>query len=366
MILSFFFFSLLISKIKSDYQSVSYSLSDSFSYAYFHGYSSASFSLRGTSGSVDFWIVDEDGFNSWQTDKNPSVAKSFTGTYCNNCDNYDITFYLPNSNTNYYFIISALFPSQSAQGTLSITYTGYGSYSSVTEQQSSGCFDGNSLIYLKNGSSITIKDATIGDEILTSTYSGKLVYSPIISIPHQRNNELRSKGVTLQLQNHENNFLTNLTLSNNHLLPVCYENNCLNCQTITSLLPFKLIYSQDIVINMCLLTTISSNTTNEKKTEWNKVQSILPIQSIKGLYSVVTISPYPVVNQVISSSFSFNHLLPSFYYKIHILLYEVGLMKYSFIQEGLNQMNEYMTDTLSSKSSYYDQFMTISRQYLTF
>lgn len=368
MILNLLVFILLLSLIKGDYQTVSYSLSDSYSYAYFTGYVSASFNLDGNSGKVDFWVVDEDGFNTWKSSKTPSTSKSYTGTYCNDCSNYNTVFDLPNTYTKYYFIISALFPSSTSSGLLSITYTGGGSYSTATEEQDATCFGEDSLIHLKNGSSIPIKYAQIGDEILSSTYSGQLVYSPIISIPHPINNELHSKALKIIVENQNNDKLstsssittttTSLSLTYDHLLPVCHEYDCSKCTT-NSLLPFKLIYSQEVEVNMCLLTTTGITS------QWNKVQSVTTIQSLKGLYSVVTISPYPVINNVISSPFGLNHFFPSLYYKIHTIFYQIGLMKYPFIQDGLNQINEIMTDLLSKKS-FHDQFRTISKQFLSF
>jgi hypothetical protein len=334
--------SLLIQHVLCDYYTLfSYNVDDSFVYASFQGFQYGTFTLSG-SGTVDFWIVDNAGFNSWKDSKTPPTTKLYSGTYCNNCNHFTTVFTLPSSSESYYFVISGLFPESSASGTLTVDMTGGGSFSDLTEEADSGCFSADSLVHLKNGTSIPIKFARVGDEILSSTYSGDLIYSPVIALPHPSDNDLRGKMVTLTLESAALHANTSLTVTKEHLLPFCPQSDCSLCVDTTALLsPLTLLPAEKIQPQkMCL----------RSSSHWTMVLKVSTPRSTQGLYSVVTLAPYPLINGIVSSPFGYSHLLPTLYYSVHATFYRLGLLRFPVVQEALNEVNDQMTRLLSHKS----------------
>jgi hypothetical protein len=326
--------SLLVDHVLCNYYlNFSFDLADSFAYESFSGYQYGSFTLD-SSGNVDFWIVDKDGFDSWKSMKTPPTTKLYAGTYCNNCQQFNTLFIPPSSRKKYYFVVSASFPATSASGTLTASMSGSGKeYMTLT------CFSADSLIHLKNGTSIPIKSARIGDEILSSSYSGELVYSPVIALPHPSGNTLRGKMVTLTLQS-VGETVTSLTLTKEHLLPICSESDCSLCVDSSALSPLSLLPAAKAQPEMCL----------RSSSHWAKILTVSAPFTSQGMYSVVTLAPYPVINGIVSSPFGYSHLLPSLYYSVHATFYRLGLMRYPAVQEALSEINEQMTDFLSQKS----------------
>jgi hypothetical protein len=165
-----------------------------------------------------------------------------------------------------------------------ISATGEVSGGSSGDDDDSTCFVENSLVQLKNGTSIPIQLAQVGDEILSLTYGGEFVYSPVVAFPHPLNNKLQAKVITLTTTDDQEE--SSLTLSRDHLLPVCAEDDCSACGT-ASLSPFSLVASQEVQPNMYLLTAL----------QWTKVTSASSHSTpSKGMYTVVTVAPYPVVD----------------------------------------------------------------------
>jgi hypothetical protein len=322
------------------YNSFTYDLKDSFLYADFTGFSSGTFQLSGIDGKVDFWIVDSDGFETWKDTSTPPTTKVYSGTYCNDCKNFYVDFVFTSSTKQYYLVTAALFSSTSASGTLTVNMKGNGKFSEPTEESDTTCFVENSLIQLKNGTSIPIQFAQVGDEILSLTYGGELVYSPVIAFPHPLDNDLRAKVITVDTE--ENS----VTLSRDHLLPVCFEDDCFACGTGSSFLsPLSLVPSQDIKPNMCLRTAAASDSA------WAKVTSVSSHSApAKGMYTVVTLAAYPVVDGIVASPFGTSHVLPSLYYSLHATCYRLGLLGVPAVKMGLDLMNQQMTDLLSQRS----------------
>jgi hypothetical protein len=206
----------------------------------------------------------------------------------------------------------------------------------------STCFVENSLVQLKNGTSIPIQFAQVGDEILSLTYGGEFVYSPVVAFPHPLNNKLQAKVITLTTTDGQEE--SSLTLSRDHLLPVCAEDDCSACGTAL-LSPFSLVASQEVQPNMCLLTS------GADASQWTKVTSASSHSTpSKGMYTVVTVAPYPVVDGIVASPFGTSHLLPSLYYSLHASCYRLGLLDLPAVKTGLDLMNQQMTALLSQRS----------------
>lgn len=334
---------LLLHSVNGDYsETFTYDLKDSYLYSYFKGYTSGTFELSGSNGRVDFWIVDEDGFKKWKSKSTPPTTKVYSGTYCNNCKDFNVEFILPSSTMKYYMVLAVMFTSStSASGTISVDMKGDGGFSDPTNEIDSVCFVENSLVQLKNGTSIPIQFANVGDEILSLNYQGESVYSPIIAFPHPLNNNLRSEVISLTTTRGEEE--SSLTLSRDHLLPVCAEDDCSTCGT-NMLSPFSLIPSQDIHPNMCLLTITTD------APQWTKVTSTSHSTPSKGMYTVVTLAPYPVVDGIVSSPFGTSHVLPSLYYSLHATCYHLGLLNFPAVKSALDLMNQQMTTLLSQRS----------------
>jgi hypothetical protein len=204
------------------------------------------------------------------------------------------------------------------------------------DDDDAACFVEDSMLQLKDGSSIPIQSVKVGDEILSLTYDGELVYSPVIAFPHALDNDLHAKVITLTTQE------SSMTVSRDHLLPVCSKDDCSSCDT-SSLSPLSLVSAQNVKPNMCLRTAVAS--------AWTKVTSASPQAApVKGLYTVVTMAAYPVVDGIVASPFGTSHVLPSLYYSLHATCYRLGLLGVPAVKMGLDLMNQQMTALLSQSS----------------
>jgi hypothetical protein len=156
-----------------------------------------------------------------------------------------------------------------------------------------GCFSKDTLLQLEDGSTINITDAKIGDKILSYS-NNKLTYSPIIAIPHPTNNIL-SKFIEIKTSTGKN-----IKMTESHLIPIL-KNNIL-----------KLIQANDIELNNIIITVDGF----EFITDIN-------ISYENGIYTVVTTNDYIVVNNIIASPFAISHIVPSFYYLLHKIIYNI-------------------------------------------
>lgn len=318
---------------------------------------------------VDFWITDSDGYNDWKDDKTPPTAKMFKSTYCSDCTAFGTTFVLPSSNEKYYYIVSAMNPSVTADGKVEFYYDGSGDYSDAEEEEdSNGCFSADSLVQFKNGSSLPLKDARVGDEILAASYSGEISYSPVIHLPHKVNDD-RGKMVRVTTTD-----ASSLVMTKNHLIMTCEASrefegdmDCSHCmsspQPTTSglkdevlaslsddmrrLSPFSLRRADEIRANStCLLTSTAS-----VNTQWTLVSEVTSASTAgsgrKGLYTIVTQAPYPIVDNVVVSPFSTSHVYPHTFYHIHRIIYTLGLSENKVVMNALELLTTCMHDMLN-------------------
>lgn len=328
------------------------------------GYKTASFTLT-SDEIVDFWVTDDDGYQQWKNDKTPPTAKMYKSTYCSDCTSFNTLFALSSSSTKYYFVVSAMNPSALASGKIEFYYDGTGEYNSPEESKDNvGCFTEEALVQFKNGSSLLLKDARVGDEILAASYSGEVGYSPVIHNPHLANDDT---GRIVRVSTGDG---SSIQLTRNHLIMTCdaqkEQSNVLNrdniyscehCMTSTSnsrrhmdpllflvadevaqLSPLSLKRADSVIPNRtCLLSSTSTSST-----QWTQVVSVVVEPHKSGMYTIVTRAPYPIVNGIVSSPFSHSHTLPHSFYHIHRIAYALGLLNNPVASELLTVLTEAM------------------------
>ena len=153
-----------------------------------------------------------------------------------------------------------------------------------------GCFSAGSLVKLENNVIKNIEDLRLGDKILSySEKSKQFVYSPIIAIPHEKNNQL-SAFVELVTSSNKK-----IALTEDHLLPIVHKD------TTTMLTAAKNIEIGDNV------TTVDGDESIVSKNIVDK----------EGVYTIVTMEDYVVVDGVVASPFYLNfHVLGNIYYSL--------------------------------------------------
>jgi len=156
-----------------------------------------------------------------------------------------------------------------------------------------GCFSKDTLLQLEDGTTMKIIDAKIGDKILSYS-ENKLIYAPIIAIPHEKNNIL-SKFIEIKTSNNKNIKMTEC-----HLIPVLKNNK------------FELIKANNIELNNIIITVDGYESITDKNITYEY-----------GIYTVVTTGDYIVVNNIIASPFAISHLLGNFYYQLHKIIYNI-------------------------------------------
>lgn len=169
---------------------------------------------------------------------------------------------------------------------------------STGKSSSKGCFSKDSLLKLENGNTIKIEDAKIGDKILSySLLKNKLNYSPIVAIPHERNNKL-TKFIKFTT-----NSSKSIKMTEKHLIPALQKNNN----------SFNIILAEKIKIND-IIKTIDGN---------EQITSIETVEE-EGIYTVVTLEEYIVVDNIIASPYELYHILANIYYSLHKNLYRLN------------------------------------------
>jgi len=182
--------------------------------------------------------------------------------------------------------------------TVSSTTTTTTTTSNSSSSGRKSCFSKDTLLQLENGNTIKITDAKLGNKILSySLKENKLKYSPIIAIPHEENNIL-SQFVEIKTFSGKNIKMTDF-----HLIPLLKNNKR----------SFELSKAIDIEINDIIITV-----------DGNEIVTSKEIISENGIYTVVTNEDYIVANNIIASPFAISHLLPSFYYQIHKIIYNIN------------------------------------------
>ena len=208
------------------------------------------------------------------------------------------SFVVEASHASYVSHASHASPPPASSKTVSSTTTTTTTTSNSSGSGRKSCFSKDTLLQLENGSTIKITDAKLGNKILSySLKENKLKYSPIIAIPHEENNIL-SQFVEIKTFSGKNIKMTDF-----HLIPLLKNNKR----------SFELSKAIDAEINDIIITV-----------DGNEIVTSKEIISENGIYTVVTNEDYIVANNIIASPFAISHLLPSFYYQIHKINYNIN------------------------------------------
>ena len=199
-----------------------------------------------------------------------------------------------------FYFYKESFIAVSAHSTPHTTYRSTSSNSSSNTSKSNSssnnrpaCFSKDSFLLLENGNTINITEAKIGDKILSYS-NNNFIYSPIIAIPHIRN-DILSKFFNIKTCSNKY-----ISMTESHLIPIYIDNS------------FKLTQAQNIKINDTIITIDGFETITD-----------INISYDNGIYTVVTSNDYIVVNNIVASPFAISHFLPSFYYLLHKIIFNI-------------------------------------------
>mmetsp|Transcript_24488 Transcript_24488/g.34225 ORF Transcript_24488/g.34225 Transcript_24488/m.34225 type:complete len:322 (-) Transcript_24488:367-1332(-) len=164
----------------------------------------------------------------------------------------------------------------------------------------STCFEGSQTVQLSSGKTLPIRDVKLGDEILVAERNGTFSYSPIVYVPHQKNNR-KASFVSLKTEGPE------IKATPDHLILV--SESCDKDFSQSQMAKVK-----DIATGACVWTT------NGLK----KVHST-SLAMGHGVYTVVAKDGggQIVVGGIVASSFGHLHTLTNCYYHLHRALYDI-------------------------------------------
>jgi len=184
------------------------------------------------------------------------------------------------------------------------------------------CFSGDSTIYLEGNITKQMKDAAIGDKILSySMRENKFVYSPIVAIPHGTNNII-SEFMEIQTSSDKK-----LKLTPDHLVPIMKSTGT----------TFDIISAKDISLGDTIISVDGKET----------VTAVSDFDC-EGIYTVVTLEEFIVVNNIVASPYALFHFLGHLYYSIHKFLYKVnpGIVKHQIFGELNKQTEQFYSKTV--------------------
>mmetsp|Transcript_25677 Transcript_25677/g.43256 ORF Transcript_25677/g.43256 Transcript_25677/m.43256 type:complete len:393 (+) Transcript_25677:69-1247(+) len=335
--------------------SYTFDLDNMFYFARFGNYDSASISITSDS-SIDFWVTDEPNFDLWMDQETIPTAKMFKSVYCSDCFSHTATFTNPTPGSGvYYWVISAVFPERSsADGTITVTYTGSGFHEEPEEEGDTQavCFSGTSTVQRSDGSELPLRELQAGESVLALDADGDLVFSPVLAVPHSAG---KSRAASRRLATfHQIHHLGGeargpLEVTRRHLVPTCPQttttadaalSSCSSCPAAGSRLSpvSSLSAAEDVTADMCVLLA-DQNTTSK----WVPVTAVTKHASRSGLYSVVTQAAYPVVSGVVASPFANSHLLGRAFHVYLVPLYSSVMRGL-----GLSSHEEAMAEGVSS------------------
>jgi hypothetical protein len=134
------------------------------------------------------------------------------------------------------------------------------------------CFHGSGAVLLESGESKTLAELSLGDVIKTSDGVGNFFFSPVLTLPHAKNDELAA-FLTLTTETGKK-----VDMTSDHFIPKCDT---------------TLVTAGALVVGDCLLTVDGKETLVDVS------------QSVKaGVYTATTDDKYIVVSGFVASPFS--------------------------------------------------------------
>ena len=158
------------------------------------------------------------------------------------------------------------------------------------------CFSKDSKIKLEDGSFINISEVKNGDKILSySPQKKEFVYSPVVYIIHEKNDDF---STFIEIKTEKNK---KITMTSNHLIPVIKEDK------------LELITADKILMND-IIKTVDGD------------EQIISIENVfdSGLYTLITLEEYIVVDNIIVSPFAISHNMGQFYYSMYRALFKIS------------------------------------------
>jgi len=165
------------------------------------------------------------------------------------------------------------------------------------------CFSGDQLLTLVSGAEKPIRDVTVGDVVLTANSYGEKVFSPVIFLPHLANTQ---KANFLRIAT-ESGSEIKLTPSHRIVSSLCSD----KC--------WKSVFGG---VSLCPTVPASVLHTNFFKEQYCLLRSdgvVDPVTSVEevegeGLFTVVTMEEYIVVNGLVASPFTHSHSIAHFFF----------------------------------------------------
>jgi len=155
------------------------------------------------------------------------------------------------------------------------------------------CFSGSQTVQREDGGTSLIADLKIGDKILSRGATGALCYSEVVALPHSRN-EIVSQFVEIETISGKI-----LRATAHHMLPSGVCNSQLQIRR-----------SIEVQVGDCVETI-------------NGTENVVSIRTVveTGLYTVITVEDFIVVNDVVVSPFAVSHAVGSLLYSPLKLIY---------------------------------------------
>jgi Hint module len=131
--------------------------------------------------------------------------------------------------------------------------------------------------------------------VLAADASRQTVFSEVAFVPHEANTDSALFTHITTKQGRD------IKMTHSHILPagVC-----------GSSLPLPNVYASSVAIGDCIMTVSGMEEV-----------SAMEIVQGQGLYTIVTMEEYVVVNGIIASPFAYNHMVANLHYNIHRLIY---------------------------------------------
>jgi Hint module len=184
----------------------------------------------------------------------------------------------------------------------------YSTSSGSSSSSLKSCFAGSETVTLESGETKPISEVRTGDSVLAADASRKTIFSEVVFVPHGSNAD---KTVFTHITTTQGR---DIKMTNSHILPA---------GACGSTSPPPDVYASSVTVGDCIMTVSGME----------EVSAVETVQG-QGLYTIITMEEYVVVNGIIASPFSFNHMVANFYYNIHRFLYACvpGLLTFFLVR----------------------------------
>ena len=170
----------------------------------------------------------------------------------------------------------------------------------------------------------------VGDRVLAANAAGETVFSEVVFIPHGINSDVASFTHITTESGHE------LKMTMNHLILAGFCGSTLS-----------LTYASKVSVGDCI------NTVKGQV----KVLEVMSVQG-QGVYTVITMEEYLVVNGIIVSPYGVNHLMGNLFYNIHRFVYMIApsLLAWSSFTAANEVCSRRNREYFASNSLYFRPF----------